>query len=102
MNACERHTVDLMLYLDDELVDGKLMEFSRTPENLRRFAGQRSKNNLRSSSILRAIPVRYIPAPPKASRTCGGHPPPSAGATTASKELYEGQWAMADEDLAWC
>ncbi|MEA3006365.1 MAG: hypothetical protein QOI94_1634, partial [Acidobacteriaceae bacterium] len=27
MNACERHTVDLMLYLDDELVGGKLMDF---------------------------------------------------------------------------
>jgi anti-sigma factor RsiW len=27
MNACEKHTVDLMLYLDDELLGGKLMDF---------------------------------------------------------------------------
>ena len=27
MNACEKQTADLMMYLDDELVGGKLMEF---------------------------------------------------------------------------
>jgi anti-sigma factor RsiW len=87
MNACERHTVDLMLYLDDELVGGKLMEFLA---HLKICVDCRAalEEQLALSAVLRRSRPLYS-APPKL-RARVAATLASAGATTASKGLHEG------------
>ena len=91
MNACERHTVDLMLYLDDELVGGKLTEFLA---HLKICVDCRAalEEQLALSAVLRRSRPLYS-APPKL-RARVAATLASAGATTASKQLHEGsgQW----------
>jgi anti-sigma factor RsiW len=91
MNACEKHTVDLMLYLDDELVGGKLMEFLA---HLKICADCSTslEEQLAFSAVLRRSRPLY-PAPPKLRARVAASLA-SAGAKTASNQLHEGsgQW----------
>jgi anti-sigma factor RsiW len=91
MNACEKHTVDLMLYVDDELVGGKLMEFL---EHLKICVHCRAalEEQLQLSAVLRRSRPLYS-APPKLRARVEASLA-SAGATTSSNPLYEGsgQW----------
>jgi anti-sigma factor RsiW len=91
MNACERHTVDLMLYLDDELVGGKLMDFLA---HLKICVDCKAalEEQLALSAVLQRTRPLYS-APPKL-RARVASTLASAGATTASDQLREdsGQW----------
>jgi anti-sigma factor RsiW len=91
MSACEKHTVDLMLYLDDELVDGKLMEFLA---HLKICADCRAslEEQLALSAVLRRSRPLYSAPPKLRARVAASLA--SAGANTASNQLDEGgeQW----------
>jgi anti-sigma factor RsiW len=90
MNACEKHTVDLMLYLDDELVGGKLMDFLA---HLKICVDCKAalEEQLALLAVLRRSRPLYS-APPKLRARVASLA--SAGATTASNQLREGggQW----------
>lgn len=91
MNACEEHTVDLMLYLDNELVGGKLMEFLA---HLKICVDCRAalEEQLTLSAVLRRSRPLYSATPKLRARVAPSLA--SADATAASKQLHEGnrQW----------
>jgi anti-sigma factor RsiW len=91
MNACEKHTVDLMLYLDDELVGGKLMDFLA---HLKICADCRAslEEHLALSAVLRRSRPLYS-APPKVRARVAARLS-HAGSPTRSIPFYErsGQW----------
>jgi anti-sigma factor RsiW len=91
MNACERHTVDLMLYLDNELVGGKLMEFLA---HLKICADCRAalEEHLALSAVLRRSRPLYSAPPKLRARVAGSLA--SAGARPASRQFHQGsgQW----------
>jgi anti-sigma factor RsiW len=83
MNACEKHTVDLMLYLDDELVGGKLLEFLA---HLKICVDCRAalEEQLALSAVLRRSRPLYSAPPKLRARVAASLA--SAGATTPSKQ----------------
>src|ERR1700732_4949886 len=91
MSACEKHTVDLMLYLDDELVGGKLMEFLT---HLKICADCRAslEEQLKLSAVLRRSRPLYSAPPKLRARVAASLA--SAEAKTAPNQPYEGsgQW----------
>jgi anti-sigma factor RsiW len=91
MNACEQHTVDLMLYLDDELVGGKLLDFLA---HLKICVECRAalEKQLALSAVLRRSRPLYSAPPKLRARVAASLA--SAGATTASKQLRQssGPW----------
>lgn len=91
MNACEEHTVDLMLYLDEELVGGKLMEFLA---HLKICVDCRAalEEQLALSAVLRQSRPLYSAPPNLRARVAASLA--SAGATTASRPPRVGgrQW----------
>jgi anti-sigma factor RsiW len=91
MNACEKYTVDLMLYLDDELLGGKLMDFLA---HLKICADCRAslEEQLALSAVLRRSRPLYS-APPKLRARVAARLA-SAALETKSDQLYEdrGRW----------
>lgn len=91
MNACEKHTVDLMLYLDGELLAGKLMDFLA---HLKTCAECRTSldEQLALSALLRRSRPLYS-APPKLRARVAAQLA-ATGTTTRSNQLYQGsgQW----------
>jgi len=91
MNPCEEHTLDLMLYLDQELVGGKLMEFLA---HLKICVDCRAafEEQLALSAVLRQSRPLYSASPNLRARVAASLASP--GATTASKppRVRGGQW----------
>lgn len=91
MNACEEYTVDLMLYLDDELLGGKLMDFLA---HLKICADCRARldEQLALSAVLRQSRPLY-PAPPSLRARVAASLA-HAESETKSNRLYVGsaQW----------
>jgi anti-sigma factor RsiW len=91
MNACEKYTVDLMLYLDDELLGGKLMDFLA---HLKICAGCRAslEEQLALSAVLQRSRPLYSAPPKLRARVAASlvH----AASDTKSHQLYEdrGHW----------
>jgi anti-sigma factor RsiW len=91
MNACEKYTVDLMLYLDDELLGGKLMDFLA---HLKICAGCRAslEEQLALSAVLQRSRPLYSAPPKLRARVAASlvH----AASETKSHQLYEdrGHW----------
>ena len=95
MNACAKHTVDLMLYLDDELVGGKLMEFLA---HLKICADCRAalEEQLVLSAVLRRSRPLYSAPPKLRARVAASLA--HAGKTTHPTRLTRAA-GMAEEDL---
>jgi anti-sigma factor RsiW len=91
MNACEKHTVDLMLYLDDELVGAKLMEFLAHLKVCVDCTAALEEQLALSALLRRSRPL--YSAPPKLRARVAANLA-SAEATSASHQRYEsrGQW----------
>jgi hypothetical protein len=91
MNACEKHTVDLMLYLGDELVGGKLMDFLA---HLKICADCRAslEEQLALSAVLRRSRPLYSAPPQLRARVAASLA--HAGSETTSNQRYDGngQW----------
>ena len=87
MNACAKHTVDLMLYLDDELVGGRLVEFLA---HLKTCVDCRAalEEQLVLSAVLRRSRPLYSAPPKLRARVAASLA--SAGATTASNPPHKG------------
>jgi anti-sigma factor RsiW len=91
MNACEKYTVDLMLYLDDELLGGKLMDFLA---HLKICADCRAslEEQLALSAVLRRSRPLYSAPPKLRARVAAtlAH----AASETESNQLHEdsGRW----------
>jgi anti-sigma factor RsiW len=91
MDACEKYTGDLMLYLDDELLGGRLMDFLA---HLKTCADCKASldEQLALSAVLRRSRPLYS-APPKLRARVAASVA-HAGTATRSDQLYEGsgQW----------
>src|SRR5258707_3550065 len=89
MNACEKYTVDLMLYLDDELLGGKLMDFLA---HLKTCADCRTsiEEQLALSAVLRRSRPLYSAPPRLRARVAASLA--HAGAETKSNQQGTGQW----------
>jgi anti-sigma factor RsiW len=91
MNACEKYTVDLMLYLDGELFGGKLTDFLA---HLKICADCRASldEQLALSAVLRRSRPLYSAPPRLRARVAASLA--DAGTEAKSNQLYEGggQW----------
>ena len=91
MNACEKYTVDLMLYLDDELLGEKLMDFLA---HLKICADCRAslEEQLALSAVLRRSRPLYSAPPKLRARVAASLA--HAGSETKSNQLYggSGRW----------
>jgi anti-sigma factor RsiW len=91
MNACEKYTVDLMLYLDDELLGGKLMDFLA---HLKICADCTAslEEQLALSAVLRRSRPLYSAPPKLRARVAASLA--SLASETKSGQLYEdsGRW----------
>jgi anti-sigma factor RsiW len=91
MNECEKHTVDLMLYLDDELLGEELMDFLA---HLKVCADCRAslEEQLALSAVLRRSRPLYSAPPELRARVAASLV--DAGKEAKSNQLYEGsgQW----------
>jgi anti-sigma factor RsiW len=91
MSTCEKHTVDLMLYLDDELVGEELMEFLA---HLKICADCRAslEEQLALSAVLRRSRPLYSAPPKLRARVAASLA--YAASETESNQLYKGsgQW----------
>jgi anti-sigma factor RsiW len=91
MNECEKHTVDLMLYLDDELLGEELMDFLA---HLKVCADCRAslEEQLALSAVLRRSRPLYSAPPELRARVAASLV--DAGKEAESNQLYvgSGQW----------
>jgi anti-sigma factor RsiW len=91
MNACEKYTVDLMLYLDDELLGGKLLDFLAHLKTCADCRGSLEEQLALSAALRRSRPL--YSAPPKLRARVAASLA-HAASETKSNRLYEGsgQW----------
>ena len=89
MDACENYTVDLMLYLDDELLGGKLLDFLA---HLKICADCRAslEEQLALSAVLRRSRPLYSAPPKLRARVAASLA--HAETETKSNQLYQGSW----------